>query len=74
MPRARRCRAHGAADAAAAYDHRVAVRLFNGSQEAIGKKLFTVDAAMVAARSRGGLDECLVMDDAGRPTAGQLCG
>ncbi len=34
------------------YDHRVAVRLFNGSQETIGKRLFTVDAAMVAARSR----------------------
>ena len=29
--------AKGAADAAAAYDHRVAVRLFNGSQEAIRK-------------------------------------
>ena len=44
--------AHGVPDAAAAYDHRVAVRLFNGSQEAIGKRLFTVDAAMTAARSR----------------------
>ena len=66
--------AHGVPDAAAAYDHRVAVRLFNGSQEAIGKRLFTVDAAMTAARSRGGLDECLVLDDSGRPIRANYVG
>ena len=73
-PMARRARGQWLADVEAAYDHRVAVRLFNGSPQAIGKRLFTVDAAMVAARSRGGLAECLVLDDSGKPIRADLSG
>jgi uncharacterized protein YjbJ (UPF0337 family) len=66
--------AKGAPDTAAAYDHRVAVRLFNSSSQAIGKRPFTIDGAMIAARSRGGLAECLVLDDAGKPIRANCTG
>ena len=49
------------------YDHRTAVRVMNFSPEAMAAKLFTVDASMFAARSRGGLAECLVLDESGKP-------
>jgi hypothetical protein len=49
------------------YDHRAAVRIMNFSPQATAAKLFTVDAAMIAARSRGGLADCLVIDELRKP-------
>ena len=66
--------AEGSADAADGYDHRAAVRLMNFSPQALAAKLFTVDTAMIAVRSRGGLAECLVIDQSGKPVRAHCLG
>lgn len=51
------------------WDHRVAVREFNFSKEAVSRRLVGVDMTMFNARTPGGVAKYLLVTDEGKPMA-----